>query len=153
MLVPFLTFVFIFFSGELKHEEVEAKARDYAKLDVVNCGVGNNTLCITHEQFRTLIQEGLSNLQPDSVPEWIRSHLGRESMQQFRKLLKNIEWDLMGKKIKTARVQAACGGRSETSKDERERTIEYLYYCFEEKPFPPFFLQVESRGAAKLNLL
>ena len=76
--VPFLTSVFIFFSGELKHEEVEAKARDYAKLDVVNCGVGNNTLCITHEQFRTLIQEGLSNLQPDSVPEWIRSqHLGR----------------------------------------------------------------------------
>ena len=147
--VPFLTSVFIFFSGELKHEEVEAKARDYAKLDVVNCGVGNNTLCITHEQFRTLIQEG----QPDSVPEWIRSHLGRESMQKFRKLLKNIEWDLMGKKIKTARVQAACGGRSETSKDERERTIEYLYYCFEEKPFPPFFLQVESRGAAKLNLL
>eukprot|EP00979_Chaetoceros_neogracilis_P006372 scaffold1291_cov319-Chaetoceros_neogracile.AAC.1 len=50
----------------------------------------------------------------------------------------------MGKKIKTARVQAACGGRSETSKDERERTIEYLYSCSEEKPPPPSALKEES---------
>ena len=145
MLVPFLTSVFIFFSGELKHEEVQAKGWDYAKLDAVNCGVGNNTLRITHEQFRTLIQEGLSNLQLDtSVPEWIRSHLGRRSMQKFRKLLKNIKWDLKGMEIKTARVPSAYGGRSESSKDERERTIGYLYSSFEEKPPLPSALKEES---------
>ena len=55
------------------------KAKDYAILDFVNCGVGHNTFTtyINHAKFRTLIDEGLSDLQPDSAPEWIHSHLRR----------------------------------------------------------------------------
>ena len=69
---------------------------DYQKLDVVNCRVGNNMFTKyikNHEAFYTLINEGLWNLPPDSVPEWIHSHLARDAMQMLRKLLTNFGSD------------------------------------------------------------
>ena len=52
----------------------------------------------------------------------------------------------MGKPIKIYRIKSTCG-KLEVRHQKRERTINYFYYCGEEKPPIPSALKDESASA------